>query len=40
MLSLAAAHRLSPAVASRGYSLEAVCGDLIAVTSLVAGHGL
>ena len=31
-----AVHRLSPAVASRGYSLVAVCGLLIVVASLVA----
>ena len=40
MLSLVAAHRLSLVVASRGYSLVAVCGLLIAVTSLVAEQGL
>ena len=31
---------LSLAVGSRGYSLAAVCGLLIAVTSLVAKQGL
>ena len=40
MLSLVAAHRLSLVVPSRGYSLVAVCGLLIAVTSLVAEQGL
>ena len=35
-----AAPGLSLLVASRGYSLVAVCGLLIAVTSLVVEHGL
>ena len=33
-------HGLSLVVASRGYSLVAVCRLLIAVASLVAEHGL
>ena len=34
-----AVHGLSLVVASRGHTLDAVCGRLLAGASLVAGHG-